>query len=685
MIRKKLSIKLQLAIVMIIILMTISMRFIGHIADLDVSLNQEKIMLESDAINEINEEISVEVQNLVDNIAIYINNVEAEIDKNMLNSALFLKEVDKLKSELSMEDILYIQKLTKMDGIYVTDENGIFTHSTEDGVVGVDIYSIDPNYKHLMTGELTYLPSDLRLKIFGTDVFKFTTIARHDGKGLMQTGYNSTYLEESLINFITEENGIEELYLIDANNVVLTQNVQSGIVPSYSKGDKINLSIIQQIFNTNKPILEIKDNLLTLGSPIVDNTGAIKYVLYTKVNTNVYMEIMKTINKPMETILTKLDEFTNDIYKDIIIVVIATALILPIIITFCFRPLKNFEKQLNAIAENKVTQSSKKGLASELRGLNRAVQNIISKNEQALIGLNDNINKINLLQVSHENEVSALINTLVPLKDNLTLSNSTVNEEHEAVLKMFNILEKLLSNLSTVSEINKALKSESDVSNDNSNKGKSQLESLQQVMLVLELDVNKGITLIENLMEKSLEINNITELINQISNQTNLLALNASIEAARAGEAGKGFAVVATEIKILAGQSQEATSKISNILEMFQQQISQTKEANLIQEINLQKSKDTLDGVNTLLNIIIDSSLNSNTMIENLNKEVITLEQNTDAFNKINTLIKDCSETNYTQITSSLPLIKQMDNSILAIQKTLENIISTTKDLSNFF
>jgi len=58
------------------------------------------------------------------------------------------------------------------------------------------------------------------------------------------------------------------------------------------------------------------------------------------------------------------------------------------------------------------------------------------------------------------------------------------------------------------------------------------------------------------------EISKVTEAITDISEQTNLLALNATIEAARAGEAGKGFAVVANEIKVLAGQTSDATQEI---------------------------------------------------------------------------------------------------------------------------
>ena len=55
-------------------------------------------------------------------------------------------------------------------------------------------------------------------------------------------------------------------------------------------------------------------------------------------------------------------------------------------------------------------------------------------------------------------------------------------------------------------------------------------------------------------------------VITEIAEQTNLLSLNASIEAARAGETGRGFAVVAQEIQKLAEQSNEAATKIADII-----------------------------------------------------------------------------------------------------------------------
>lgn len=76
---------------------------------------------------------------------------------------------------------------------------------------------------------------------------------------------------------------------------------------------------------------------------------------------------------------------------------------------------------------------------------------------------------------------------------------------------------------------------------------------------------------IHELSNKSVQIGEIVEVIDDIAEQTNLLALNAAIEAARAGDAGKGFAVVADEVRKLAERSSKATKEISELVSIIQE------------------------------------------------------------------------------------------------------------------
>jgi Na+-translocating ferredoxin:NAD+ oxidoreductase RNF subunit RnfB len=79
-------------------------------------------------------------------------------------------------------------------------------------------------------------------------------------------------------------------------------------------------------------------------------------------------------------------------------------------------------------------------------------------------------------------------------------------------------------------------------------------------------NVNETASLINNVNGGMGEMLNMIAVIAKIARQTNLLALNASIEAARAGTHGKGFAVVAQEVRELSKSSNEAATKIADLV-----------------------------------------------------------------------------------------------------------------------
>ncbi len=107
-------------------------------------------------------------------------------------------------------------------------------------------------------------------------------------------------------------------------------------------------------------------------------------------------------------------------------------------------------------------------------------------------------------------------------------------------------------------------------SSQQSNKGKTEVESTIQSISMLAEEVGSAANVIKKLHEDSDRIGNVLDVIKSIAEQTNLLALNAAIEAARAGEQGRGFAVVADEVRTLAQRVQESTREIEGMIESVQ-------------------------------------------------------------------------------------------------------------------
>ena len=130
---------------------------------------------------------------------------------------------------------------------------------------------------------------------------------------------------------------------------------------------------------------------------------------------------------------------------------------------------------------------------------------------------------------------------------------------------------------------------------------------------------------VEGLGRQSREIGEIVEVITGIADQTNLLALNAAIEAARAGEHGRGFAVVADEVRNLAEQSANSTTRIISLIQSIQAETERTI-AGIEQGVERAEANARIVGqTGNLMQEIIDSVTGIITQIEEISRGILRL------------------------------------------------------------
>ena len=160
-------------------------------------------------------------------------------------------------------------------------------------------------------------------------------------------------------------------------------------------------------------------------------------------------------------------------------------------------------------------------------------------------------------------ETAVSVNEIANQMQNVTeLSNhgtDTVLDISQALLKLSSLIQIAKMKANSASSITEQTR-------DAASHGKQTVDKTIQSIQEIKQKTNETEKRMAELQQYSKQIEQIASTISEIAEQTNLLALNASIEAARAGEQGKGFAVVAEEVRKLAEQTREESSRVGGIL-----------------------------------------------------------------------------------------------------------------------
>lgn len=433
---------------------------------------------------------------------------------------------------------------------------------------------------------------------------------------------STTYknLSNRLLN-IKEMTGISNLYIVTKES----DNSYSYILDSNEKfniGDDFNSSSDEylEVFNGKTIISEdfIKTDEGTLISayiPIVNSGNEVTSFVGVEYNmSNLYNEFSSFR--------------TSIIYISLIIVllvIVAGGYISHII----SKPIKLISEQANKIAnyeynindldlkqngEMKLLADSFNKLVNNNRMLILNIKNTtqnLQTNLDVLLKSTDSINYSSKDIAQSVNEIA------VGATDQANETNSSLDRTNN----LANKLEDMSTNVENIINDTNILKTKN--------------EKIINTMLNLRGQLNESSNdnekvnvSINDLLEKSTHISNITDTINHIAEQTNMLALNASIEAARAGENGKGFSVVANEVKILSDQSAKAVYEIQEVIQAILNSIEETNNT-------IVKSKKASDDSVLYLNSTKDVFIDVKNYTDGVINQIQSLHNDIDYIEKI--------------------------------------------------
>ena len=220
------------------------------------------------------------------------------------------------------------------------------------------------------------------------------------------------------------------------------------------------------------------------------------------------------------------------------------------------------------------------------------------------------------------------------------------------------------------------------------NEGGRTLQIAEQQMALIQTSSYETRKKVKQLSMQSVEIENITKVITDITDQTNLLALNAAIEAARAGEQGKGFAVVADEVRHLAEESKKSASKIVELTAHIQAETKEVEESVEMTVQNIDQGVSCLQNAQTSFNSIVDSITDMTDQIQEISASSEEISASTEQVAASVTEMAQTSANAMRESQAVLAAVKEQTTTmheINAVTKVLsEEALKTEEDLHRY-
>ncbi len=253
--------------------------------------------------------------------------------------------------------------------------------------------------------------------------------------------------------------------------------------------------------------------------------------------------------------------------------------------------------------------------------------------------------------------------------------NQFVEETSAAMTEMESTIRQVESNAIETKKATEAVQ-------DAATSGTEAVEHSETVIKQLQESFTATVSAMKTLGQRSEEVGNILEVIDEVMDQTHLLALNAAIIAAQAGEHGKSFAVVAGEIRALAEKTSHSTREISTIIDSVQNEVQRSVSAVSSQSQLVEQSVAVTRETRTALNRIQDSVDPSLSMVQEIARATGEQARGAVSIVKSTETLRDLSHQLQTATTEQRGGSEQILTEVDKIRSLAEEVKRATQEQS---
>ena len=558
------------------------------------------------------------------------------------------------------------------------------------------IFSLNSIKKKIILGFLSVILINL-IAFLGLEIFnsykqmkeealdKSYAYAEHIEKVVSPIGIEQTEKLQEKIKELLEQYPLVDSVGIVNDKLVYVANTNKGLV-----GQSINNEYTKDLISNNKALsFSLEENLeanyysavplYKTGSStsFAGATDAVSSATTSEesgtdgvaaASAKVNISGLVIVKMDNEAMLQGLKEKIVDISIISIIVFLVSIGIAVIISLSITKPLVKIRDYLKEMALGDLTQEinikSKdelKDLSLNISSTNGSLRKMISDIKVVSKDIEEYSKELKLSSegvASASEEISSTMNSVA---DSTSVQNDNLSEAMNKLKELASSLGEISLEINTMEKESTSIRSMAD---DGTEKINYVVKSMEDMRESFE-EMSSGIKVLD---DNIIEINSISETINNVAKQTNLLSLNAAIEASRANEAGNGFAVVANEVKKLAEQTLESSEIIAKLIKNISNNSKMVSDTAMKSIDKFEEQSEIIS--NTI--VAFDTIVNQiNVVIPKINN-VSTIIKNTNT-------IKDKVMNNVQNISSES---EELSASVEEVTQSVEEQSATIVDLS---